>query len=233
MNQIILKQALGFAAMGILLMAGQAKAAIETFSVNYGTAASPLTQPFYTTLSLNEFDSSLGVLNKVTLKLNSYDVVSAQILNVTPSSQRYNSASATLPVTVTALAGLTTTAIGTASYGAGSVGPGFGTTTLAGATQNPQASTSLNSGFSAYIGTGGQTFLLTLTGNNGTYGGSSVNPGALYFGGVGSSYGTVTIDYEYSPLSFVPEPTATTKVAGLSALGVLLVTLRKKFVPMS
>src|SRR5580698_6463199 len=89
-------------------------AAVESFSVDYGSSASPLADGDSENLALSDFDPSLGILTGVTITLASNDYIKSEVINVTSSSQNYSDATATLPVTVTALGGLTTTANGVA-----------------------------------------------------------------------------------------------------------------------
>ena len=86
-----------------------AGAAMLIYSANYGSPSSPLPVGGNQNLSLGTFDPSLGTLTGVTISLFSEDIVESEILNFTTGNLPYTAASTAVPVTVTALNGLTTT----------------------------------------------------------------------------------------------------------------------------
>ncbi len=229
-NYNLVKYSIGLAAAGSVLLGGRVMADVVSYSADYGSAGSPLSVPGSATLSLDKFNTALGVLNEVFITLTSHDVVSVNIENNNLTSQNYSAATAALPVTVTALAGLTTTATGTAAFGGGTVvaasqfnfGPPFGivtfpsNTTLPGQSVDASNSASLSSGFAAYEGSSGQTFNVTVAPASGNYTGSA-GPG-VDFGGAGTSYGTIKVEYDYTPVA-APEPSAL--LGGFGAMGTL------------
>jgi hypothetical protein len=230
MNKKALRYILGFTAASSLVFATAARADVQDFSVSYGTSNAPLTAAFSGTYTLPTFNTTLGTLTSVSLTLDSFDVVSGEIINLSSSPQSYGGESATLPVMVTALDGLTTTATGSASYGPGTANAGpYVVTTLSGQASAPNASASLSSGFSDYEGVFGQNFNLTIASEAGSY--SIQNPGgppgSLLGGGGGTSYGTVTVEYDFNPAAPTPEPT-TLALAGLGGLVTLMVVRRRR-----
>jgi hypothetical protein len=223
MNKKSIRYFLGFAAVSSLFLTA-ARADVLDYSVSYGTPSAPLIATFSGTYTLPTFNTSLGTLTGVSLTLNSFDVVSGEVFNPIGSAQSYTAESATLPVMVTALDGLTATATGSASYGAGIANAGpFVITILPGQASAPNASASLSSGFSDYEGIAGQMFNLTVASEAGSY--SIQNAGSLGGGGGGTSYGTVQVEYDFTP-SPTPEP-STMALAGFGGLATLLVFRRR------
>ena len=184
--------------------------AVETFSANYGE----LTGGNSENLTLNEFDPALGTLTGITLTLISHDTIESEVIDLTGQNQAYTGATATLPVTVAALDGLTATATGVAGPFSGvATRPQF-STTVAGTSQ-VTTTTSANVGagdFILYEGTG-KTFNVNVLVSDGIYSGSSAG-GTVAFFGTGDSRGTVEVAYDYLA---VPEPG--TLAAGLGLLG--------------
>ncbi len=188
--------------------------AVETFSASYGPCTSPLTGGESEDLVLNKFNPSLGILTGVTLTLVSKDTIESEVIDLTTQNQAYNGATATLPVTMTALNGLTATATGVAGPFAGTANRPQYSTTVAGTSQ-VTTTTSANvapADFILYEGAG-QTFDVNVLVSDGTYSGSSAGNTVAFFG-TGDSCGTVEVSYDYAP---VPEPG--TLAAGLGLLG--------------
>jgi hypothetical protein len=194
----------------------------ETFSANYGTGSSPLVGGDSEDLSLSEFNPALGTLTGVTLTLISNDTIESEVINlVGQHCQNYTDATAMLPVSVTGLDGLTTTATGEAGpYSGMAKGPQF-TTTVAGTAQvtTTTSAEAASGDFALYEGSG-QTFNLDVQVGNGVYSGSSA-PNSVAFFGTGYSCGKVEVTYDYinggNGFSCIPEPG--TFAAGLGALG--------------
>ena len=184
-------------AVAVAAFASPVVAAVETFVADYGAAASPLAVGSSENLSLGKFDPFLGTLIGVNLTLFSYDTVCSRIYNLTGESANYTQATATVPITVTALDSLTTAATGTAGPFAGtSTAPGV---SVAGGTPvialHSTASVS-PADFGFYEGVGVLPFNVTVVNSVGTYSGDSGS--LLFFGGSGLSYGMVEIDYIYA-----------------------------------
>jgi hypothetical protein len=189
-----------FALMAAL--AGPAAAAVETFSVDYGSAETPLATGTGENLSIDKFDPSLGVLTGVNITLYSYDTASAEVYNFAGIRASYAGATATVPITVTALGGTASTASATAGLFAGvSTGRGM---IVAGSSPviALRSASQVDAGdFGFYEGVGVVPFTVSVESTAGSYSGSS---GAmLFFGGNGFSRGTVEIDYTYTA---TPEP---------------------------
>ena len=202
-------------------------AAVESFSVDYGSPALTLADGDSENLALSDFDPSLGILTGVTITLVSNDSIKSKVINVnmtSSSSQNYSGATATLPVTVTTLDGLTTTANGVAGPFSGSVSGPLGTIATAGTiSEIVNTSASVVPGdFVLYEGAA-QTFDVNVLVSDGIYSGSSAGNSVAFFGS-GSSYGTVGVTYDYSP---IPEPG--TLVAGLGALGYCGLRITRRF----
>jgi hypothetical protein len=194
------------------LAAIPASAAIETFSADYGSAASPLPLDSSQNVTLGQFNTSLGALDGITIELLSEDTVQTEILNSTAGSLPYTSASTAVPIGVTALNGLTTTVSATAGPFAGTAPPQ--SVTVDGSSSPISLNSSANvpsSDFGLYEGSGPQTFNVSVLVGEPFIEGSGAS---LAFAGLGSSYGTVEVIYNYSA---VPEPRNTW--AGLAALG--------------
>ena len=188
--------------------------AVETFSASYGPCTSPLTGGENEDLVLNKFDPSLGILTGVTLTLVSKDTIESEVIDLTTQNQAYSGATATLPVTMTALDGLTATATGVAGPFTGTANRPQNSTTVAGTSQ-VTTMTSANAApedFILYEGAG-QTFNVNVLVSDGIYSGSSAGNTVAFYG-TGYSCGTVDVSYDYSP---VPEPG--TLAAGLGLLG--------------
>jgi hypothetical protein len=196
--------------------------AVETFSANYGSCASPLTGGDSENVILNDFNPSLGTLMGVTLTLISSDAIESEVINLTAQSQAYSGATATLPVTITALDGLTTTATGVAGPFSGVTANPEPGTTVAG-TSRVTTTTSVNAAggdFILYEGTG--TFAVNVSALDGVYSGSSAGNTVAFFG-AGDAWGTVEVAYDYCA---VPEPG--TLAAGLGLLGYCGLSLARR-----
>jgi len=219
MNYSSTKYALGIMA-GLLLAAGRAGATqSETFTVNYASSGAPYVVPssgtnIYT-FGLPQFNPALGVLQDVVLTLTSQDQANVVLYNTSGVSQGYSGASATVPVAVNlSLAGLGTLTTNSVSYASGLVGPGL--TTLAGNVATVTKSLTLNASLLAYEGTGNLAFTVGVPAEVGHYSVTATGPNSssLFVGGSASTYGSVTVEYDYASASPVPEP-------GTMALGAL------------
>ena len=189
-------------AIGSILIwsAVSASAAIETesFSYNYGSAASPITGGTVNQ-SYQEFDPSLGQLIGITLAVDSYNTAVSTIFSTGPGNAYADASVSQGSVTVTVGApdlvlGLTTTSLSAGPF-AGITG-GFLTKAGSGISQyNTTSGTVPSSDFSSYIGTGMQA--LTLTVDPGTAYFSGTGGSSVGFGGQLNAYGTVEVEYMY------------------------------------
>lgn len=194
--------------------AWSASAAIQTSSAAYGTQASPLGIGDSQILSLDKFDASLGTLTGATLRLWFHANVESQVLNFSQLAQQYSAATASVPIGVTALGGLSFSATPTAGPFSGTVpGPKFNVVSAGSAAVFSSSTAGVaSSDLILYQGFGSQPLDVTVALSPGIYSGVSLGP--VFFGGEGSAYGTVEIEYNYSP---VPEPE--TLLSGLVLTG--------------
>jgi hypothetical protein len=209
-------------AVAVTVLATPVIAAIQIFSVDYGAFSSPLPIGSSEGLDLVQFDPSRGTLTGVTLTLSSFDTVVSEVYNPGGVSTAYTGATAKMPITVSALGGLTTTAAGNAGPFAGvSTGPGIsvaGTAPII-SLQNTVSVSPMDFGF--YEGADALSFTVTVDSSVESFSGSSSSP--LFFGGNGFSYGNVAIEYTYCA---VPEPGTT--CAGLAAMGICGIELARR-----
>ena len=206
--------------VAILWQAGVSSslAAIQTFSADFGSSGSPLGIGGSQILSLEKFNPSLGTLTGATLSLLSHATVESQVLNFSQLAQQYSAAMATVPVGVTALGGLTFSSTPTAGPFSGTVpGPKFNVV-VAGSASVFSLSTATVAvpDLILYQGSGGQSFDVLVGLASGIYSGVSLGP--VFFGGDGTAYGTVAIEYTYSP---VPEPGTLLSALVLASCSVL------------
>lgn len=200
---------------GLMLCAGAADAALVEYSASLPTQPSP----FSTTFSVPLFNSALGTLNGVTLSLVSNIVGQIDVFSILSTAQTFTNAFAQIPVTVTGPDGTSLTAVATAMLASGSATPNFQISSFPGIAATAQASVSLvPASFGSYLGQGGATALFTAFSEGGNFGGTSV-PG-LFFGGSATSDASLSIRYDYDPVSAVPVPAAAWLLGtGLLSLG--------------
>jgi hypothetical protein len=204
-----------------------AQAAMESYTVPYGSAPTPLVvadgayslyTDFPATINIPQFDPSQGTLAEIILTLASTDIVGSEVYNASSSPQTYSGAYANnLTVTISGPNSLQT------SETLSAPGPYSGTAapnsfTYAGNASGVAApsTTDLTSGFGSYTGTGSVPMSLSANSPVGTSGGSPSGPD-VFFGSYADSYGSVEVEYIYTP---VPEPG--NLCAGLAALGFCL-----------
>jgi hypothetical protein len=207
---------LGLAALAI----AQPASASYSETLDFGSSSSLISTltmpPGSATLSFHQFNTTMGTLTGVTITLNDYTSVVCQATNNTDSQESFSKFYYTGTVAVLGPDGTTTsTSLSTSSDNSGNV-TAFSVITVdstenASLTSGPTSVTSISS----YEGSGAGTFNLTVTPNN-SFGGS----GSAAVGGYTSTYGSVTITYEYTP-NVVPEPASMAMVAiGLGGLAI-------------
>jgi hypothetical protein len=205
-----------------------AQAALESFTADYGSASAPLviadfgSTAFPISLSLRQFDPSLGTLNDIILTLSSTDIAGPEVLNETGESQMYSGAFANnITVNITGPYMLETTTTLDAGPYTGSVNAG--TFARAGSTSGFTTASTKDvpaPDFGLYTGSGFVLINLAANAPTGTFGGSG--PPSLFFGGYADSFGMVEVQYIYTAV-----PEAGTLCAGLAALGYCLLKLTR------
>jgi hypothetical protein len=215
-------------ALGAAAFAFSASAALVEETANYGSANSPLTLGSSATLSLNQFNPSWGTLTSVTVTLFSYDTISSVVFSPSGQTASFTGASATFPVAVSLsdalgdLNNLTLRNNGTAGPFSGSLpGPGM---IVAGSANLPEQSASITPTLAPYEGAGQFSFDVLVANSNGSYSGNGGS--SLFFGGNAFSYGTVEVDYNYTPN---PVPESGTLLSGLGLAGICVVGLTRRF----
>jgi len=212
------------ALVGIGLAIGQgagAQVIVQTFTVPNNTSV-----PFSQNFTFNLFDSTVGVLDQVTLALSTSITAEVDVFNSLASPQAFTNATASIPVTVTAPDSVTETATGVAGPVNGTAAPGFNAFPGLPASANTSQNI-LMADWGFYEGVGPMTGVLNAASTSGTYSGNA-NPG-VFFGGSAVAGATITITYFYQPAGSIPEPGATTFLAAgvLGSLGMVLRRRRK------
>lgn len=205
------------------------KAAVTTVAIGFGfltsTQGAIITQtqdftpanvlqevPYTSLLNFNKFNPSLGTLNSIGMTISTTFNADVAIINLTGVNQPFTLATATIPITVSGPNANYTVTVTAGPFNnvVSGMSPGL-VWTYAG--QNP---ITFNNSVSIpvsglYQGIGTIPFTYSLTDGVGTYGGSA-KPW-VFFGGLPTAKGDVTLTYDYTP---VPEPA--TYIAGLGAL---------------
>lgn len=220
-----MKTASKIAIVGIVLLAASlANAAVVTYGpVSSGNQAQG--ESWSVDLQLNQFDPSLGTLDKVILTLDAGQSADVTIENDSTTSGV--NVTVTLNGTVTGTAPNSLVAIssiignktsGSLAATDGTPGSGPDYEDLGTISDTTQATDEITSNFSPYIGTG--TFTVTIDGVGG-WSFSGTNDATLKVSDF-VGYGDASVTYEYT----VPEP-ATMGLMGLGGLGMLLRRRRK------
>jgi hypothetical protein len=179
------------------------------------------------TLTFTGFNTSLGTLVSVELSFSTSVSITDQVNNTTGTSQNVGSpTSETATATVTANAGsgatqLSANATLTTPGFSGSVAAGInnvGTASDSDLLSNVASLTSPSTDLTPYIG---GTNLITVTVDaSGTQGGSV--PEFVYTGNAGTADATVTLEYDYTQASPVPEPSSVALlVSGILGFGLI------------
>lgn len=210
-------------AAGLLLATLAAPAFAGPSTLDFTATIPTGTVPFSRSVSLPTFDSTLGTLIGITLKVTNNTTAEVDVFNNTASSQTFTNGSASIPVTLTGLDSTSATASAIATIASGTVAagligkfPGI-TATSTGSQVVPAAN------FTQYETVGGLNATFTASAGNGTYSGVAT-PG-VFFSGSAVSGGTAEIIYTYTAAS-VPEP-ATLGVLGFAAIGLAAAKRRR------
>jgi hypothetical protein len=203
-------------------VATPAQAAMESFTQNYGSSASPLVisdaavtpyTDFPETLSLPQFNPSQGTLTEIILTLSSTDIIGSEVYNYSSSTQSYTGAQAlNLSAIVAGPYGLQTSETLSTPGFSGTVGPS--SFAHAGSVTGVAADSTVSvptCSFSQFTGSGLVALNLLAAIPVGAYSGSGQ---ATFFGGYADSFGALEVQYVYTA---VPEPG--TLWAGLAAVG--------------
>jgi hypothetical protein len=220
------------AAVGVIAIAGPASASIQVESVQYGSASSPLPMNSPETLSLPQFNTSLGTLTGVSIELSAYDTISSVVYNATGQSAAYSGATAVMTVKVTASLGSSDSDVLTTS-GTGIAGPFTSLSpippgpSVAGWASIPTQTDTINPGnLGIFEGTG--MLPITISADSvGSYSGTGGS--SLFFGGIGYSYGTVEVDYSYDSQMVIPIPEPNTLCAGLAVASICGIGFARRF----
>jgi FlaG/FlaF family flagellin (archaellin) len=224
-------------ALAALANSAFASLQVEEETATYGSSQSPLAIGSSLSLNIPQFNAENGTLTGVSIQLSSYDTISSLVFNATPNIEGYTGATATMPVTVTAPDGLSTMATGIAGPFEGNANPYVLTVAGTKSAGAITAEDSINSGNFSLFETGGNdagTFTVTV-GPLGSYFGSAGS--FVFFGGNGSSYGTVEFDYTYEPTDDPPKitndadavPEPATLCAGLAVTSICGIELARRF----
>jgi len=212
-----------YALTGAVLITGMsAMANVEMESpVYYGTAANPIDigAADMPTLEIPTFNTSLGTLDSVLITLVANNSLESLAVNLGKATS-YQNLSAAATVTISGPDGVSSSTSLSVGPTSGSIAAGSFTApvavTPASTSQSITKQFSVND-LSTYESTGNSTldFLLhaALTDINNPASGIAL----LNYGFDAFSYGSVEVDYTYSPLVAVPE--TGTRMAGLFALG--------------
>lgn len=217
------KRALQLAAIvATMILAGQAQAAIFTETIDVTPTAAGASGEL--AFNFAQFNTALGMLNSVELILTpTFGDFGYSVYNSSSTPQTVSFAQVSNPQgTLSSAIGLNATWSSSESYQQDNftANPGYNNGSLP---FNSFAVTpsSVTVGAAGFVGAG--TYDLVVNGSSVAT--SAGSPGStLFYGWYGDVGGTLQVDYNYST---VPEPS--TKFAGLSALGFLLVTLHRKF----
>ncbi len=196
------------ASVCVLVAGAQASVITYTHTTPSGTV------PFTDNFSFPQFDPSVGTLTSVSVSATTNVVAQINVFNALSSSQAFTNASAAIPVTITAPAGLVLSLTPTAGPLNSVAAVGFNT--YSGIPGSASGNTS-PANFSPYLGTNLFGVAMSFAAGLGTYSGSG--PIGLFFGGTADGGGVTTLTYTYTP-NAVPEPaTIGMTLAGLGFVG--------------
>jgi hypothetical protein len=205
-----------------LSAASHAQVIVQTFTVPQQAVS------FNQNITFNKFDTSLGVLNSVTLSLNTSVTAEIDVFNLSGKAQTFSNATASVPVKITGPDGTNFTVTSVAGPISGSVSSLVGITPFIGNATATGNTTVAPANFGNYSGWGGGNLTVTFAGLGGTYSGKA--PSYVFFGGSANAGGTLTLTYNYTKIQPIPEPGAATFLAAgvLGSVGMVIRRRRKK-----
>ena len=173
----------------------------ESFSYTTPSAQFPFTDSF----TLPSFNTDLGTLQAVDLTVQADTTADVKVYNALSSAQTFTNAKASIATTVTDPAGTIISVIDEAALANGTAAPGLND--FPGIPSTGADSVQISpSNFNVWEGNQGQTVILNLTVEDGTFSGSAA-PG-VFLGGIAVVDVSTTVTYTYAPrqISAVPEP---------------------------
>jgi hypothetical protein len=193
----------------MFLVAG-ARASVITYTHTTPSATVPFTDNF----AFPQFDPTTGTLTSVSIGATVNVVAQISVFNGLATTQSFTNASAAIPVTISAPAGLVLSLTPTAGPLNSTANIGFNN--YPGIPGTATGNTS-PANFSPYLGTNLFGVAMSFAAGLGTYSGSG--PIGLFFGGTADGGGVTTLTYTYTP-NAVPEPaTIGMTLAGLGFVG--------------
>jgi hypothetical protein len=169
--------------------------------------------PYVATVTIPAFQESIGMLQGIELSLTLNGTESVDVINIANTTEAFNNASATIPITVTGPGGLTATIDPTSGPVSGNASFGQNVQTAGAQFSQPDGVLlAANSSYESNTPGAVVSIPLTFTVGTGTYTGSG-SPD-LFFGGQPDAYAIVSVQYIYC---LCPEP-STSSMLGL-ALG--------------
>ena len=219
-----------------LLLAGLAIAA-SADTVTFTSNTIPLTRTslFPQSLSLHEFDGSLGTLTGITLVFTGNFQGKATAINNSGATATISALFSSVPLTLNGPAGITLGATVTST-----VDPSNFPFTLADGTQRSLTGpVSTSSGtahpidFGDYTGTSSSVLSLTVTAGSVQASGSGTttgDPDSLAYSGSGSAGGFASVTYTYTPtvVATTPEPGTWAMLVAGASTGLAAVRRRRK-----
>jgi hypothetical protein len=214
------------AILGTVLAAGCVANTAMADMITYTDTFGPQTTPFTDVETFTKFNTALGTLTGIQIVLDTYATATVQIANTTGTPQPFTDAQATIPVTATALNGVSTTTSTVAGPFSGTAPTGI--SEYPGITGSASSTLSVPmADFGLYEGMTAGTYNVSVTGGLGTYQGSAAF--GVLFGGTASAGGTLEVIYDYNTPSPVPDSGVTILLGGV-AIGMIVVSqkLRKQ-----
>ena len=210
------------AIVAIAAFAGSALADVETFTHTTPTGTNPFTDNF----TLAGFNPNLGTLNSIELILSTNSTAQVNVVNYSSpgTPEAFTNANASIPITLTGPAGVTTsqTLVAGPFAGTASVGQNVYSGITGTATTTAYVPTVDFASYEAPSSSPNLNF--DVTGAQGSYNGSGTD---VAFGGSATVGGTTEIIYSYAvpappPTPPVPEPATLTILGlGMAALGMV------------